>query len=161
VLLVILVTYAMLKSLHLGLNLIPSMPIGFYWQLSNTHIKHGSIVAVCLPNKIAKQGLQRSYLVKGHCPSDAIPVLKEVIAVPGDTVKLTKKYIIVNSKKYWAPYQEFDHNGKPTIMFVKRGVYKHIQDYWLYGSNDPLKSWDSRYYGGVSRSSIKHRYQYL
>ena len=130
------------------------MPIGFYEAVKEKIIHRGDLVSVCLPINIAQEGLSRHYLKHGSCPSDVIPVLKKVVAVPGDTVDLTNRFMTVNNLMYPAAYQAKDHLNKPVKIFIQDGIYKHIQTYWLYGANDSTHSWDSRYYGGVSKSNI-------
>ncbi|MES2142730.1 MAG: signal peptidase I [Pseudomonadota bacterium] len=104
--------------------------------------------------KIAAVALQRGYLRVGSCPSKVIPVLKQVIAIPGDTVTLTDSNIIVNGFKYLAPFMPMDHNKQPLQKFIANGSYQPSGGYWIYGANDPQNSWDSRYYGAVSRTAI-------
>lgn len=137
------------------------MPIGFYRRIMITKIKRGDLVAVCLPKRIAVVALERGYLRAGNCPSKVIPVLKQVIAVPGDTVILTNSNITVNGVKYTAPFMPLDHNKKALQKFISNGLYQHTDGYWIYGANDPINSWDSRYYGAVTRKAISGVYKPL
>lgn len=139
----------LLQFNHLQINLTPSMPLGIYRIIQN-----GDIVAVCLPNHIAQKGLEKKHLIKGKCPSGVISVVKEVIAIPGDTVTLSQEGITVNNQFYPAPKRSTDSQGLVIKRFVENGVYSTINDYWLYGSHSPNYSWDSRYFGGVSKESI-------
>ena len=148
-----LIVIAFSRISQVRFNYTPSMPVGFYIGNIYTNIHPQDIVAVCLPLSINVYGLKRSYLLHGHCPGGAISVLKTVIAVPGDTIQLTNQAILVNGIYYFAPYQAIDHAGRHTKKFVLNGTY-HSTGYWLYGSNDFIHSWDSRYYGPVSRENI-------
>ncbi len=127
---------------HIRINLSHSMPIGLYQKI-NKAPELGDTVAVCLSEPVAREGLDQGYLLPGYCPSKMLPVLKMLIAVPGDTVVVTEKFMLVNDQKYDAPQQlgvnHFD--GVPN-------------SYWSYGSNAAERSWDSRYFGGVDRKSI-------
>ncbi len=129
------------------------MPLGFYYRRSPEVIHRGDIVAVCLPSGITQEGLNQHYLVQGSCQHASMPVAKQIVAILGDTVKLTQQAIIVNGVSYPAPHQFVDHNGKPVKQFIRFGTY-HSTGYWLYGSHDYVHSWDSRYYGRVSRENI-------
>jgi conjugative transfer signal peptidase TraF len=142
------------KHSGLGINYTSSLPIGIYQKSSISVIHHDDIVAVCLPAAIAHEGLVRDYLAHGHCPGGSVPVLKQVIAIPHDTVKLTNQQITVGNQAYFAPQQAHDHNGIRVKHFIQNGTYQNIKTYWLYGYNAPFNSWDSRYYGGVKRSQI-------
>lgn len=130
------------------------MPIGFYEQIMTREIKRGDLVSVCLPKPIAAVALQRGYLRAGNCPSEVVPVLKRVIAIPGDTITLTNSDITVNGLKYYAPFMSIDHNKRPLQKFIHNGLYQSNHGYWIYGDNDPIQSWDSRYYGAVDRKAI-------
>ena len=130
------------------------MPLGFYQRIDTSKIKQGDLVSVCLPKQIAAIALQRGYLRSGSCPSQVIPVLKQVIAIPGDTVTLTDSNIIVNGFKYLAPFMPMDHNKQPLQKFIPNGIYRSSGGYWIYGANDAVNSWDSRYYGAVNRAAI-------
>ncbi len=135
-------------------NYTESMPVGFYQKIHVAKIKDGDLAAVCLPNIIAIAGLKNHYLAKGSCQNGSTPVLKKIIAMPGDTVLLTNQFIKVNKIFYDAPTQTKDPQNHVVKKFISNSEYKHIHSYWLYGSNDPKYSWDSRYYGGINKSHI-------
>lgn len=129
------------------------MLIGFYRKTGTVEFHQGDIIAVCLPRVIAEYGLAQGYLQHGHCSAESIAVLKQVIALPGDTIQLTNQAIVVNGVRYFFPYQAYDRLGRRMDKFVANGIYKSI-GYWLYGSHDVTHSWDSRYYGPVARENI-------
>lgn len=130
------------------------MPIGFYKKIQSTIIVRNDLVAVCLPDYIAKTGLKQHYVSHGTCQNGSTPVLKKVIEIPGDSVFLSNLYILVNHVSYYAPFQSKDRHNYPVKKWIKNGSYKNINSYWVYGENDPVYSWDSRYYGGVARHNI-------
>ncbi len=80
-----------------------------------------------------------------------MPVLKQLIALPGDIVEVTSTDIIVNGQMYPAKIHTRDHQGR----ILKRQIFKKsvVDNYWLYGTASE-NSWDSRYYGGVDRNNI-------
>lgn len=130
------------------INLTPSMPLGIYY-LSNNTPKRGDIVAACLPDNISKEGLMRHYLLYGHCQGHSMPVLKKIIAVPGDKVIVTDTEMIVKERIFIAPQQTTDLNRLPVTHFIDKNFYGHAIGFWLYGENNSVRSWDSRYYGGI------------
>ncbi len=139
------------------INLTPSMPLGLYYFSSSTP-RRGDIVAVCLPENIASEGLKRHYLFYGHCHDNgtmhSMAVLKQVIAVPDDEVIVGNTEIMVNGQIYTAPQQATDSNDLPITHFIHKSFYNYTTGYWLYGQNDPVHSWDSRYYGVIPREDI-------
>lgn len=155
----VIVVVFIMKIFSIRFNETSSMPIGFYRKAHETHIHRGDLVSVCLPKKIAQAGLTAHYLSKGRCASGAVAVLKKVIAIPHDTVRLTNQWMIVNGIMYHAPKQLIDSHHHPVKQFVKNGVYHNIQSFWLYGVNDPKLSWDSRYYGGIPQVNIMGVYK--
>ena len=160
-LLLLFIFYCTLHLFHININDTPSMPMGLYRRMASATVHRGDIVSVCLPRPIARVGLQAGYLMKGACPSGAIAVLKKVIAVPHDTVRLTRQAIIVNGRAYFAPQQSQDDYGHAIKKWGPLGTYKNTHAYWLYGGNAPMKSWDSRYYGGVPVCAIQGVYKPL
>lgn len=152
---VILLALMLMKIFSVTFNFTPSMPIGFYYKISKAvNLKVGEDVEVCLPEKIGKVGLKRGYIDEGSCPGGFEPIVKKLIAVPGDKISLTKKSIIVNGVEYRAPYIEYDMHGNHMIAYPIKEITS-TNKYWLYGANDPKYSWDSRFYGGVEIQNIK------
>ena len=144
----------------LKINLSSSMPMGLYWPMPTDVYHRGDWVAVCLPIKIAEEGLRRGYLSRGRCASGSMPVLKMIMALPHDQVILTSTSINVNGTAYWAPHQLQDHSGCPVHAFMASGHYR-AHGYGLYGVGDVIHSWDSRYYGGIESQHIIGRYRLM
>lgn len=136
-------------------NVTPSMPIGIYLKGSKS-ITKGNIFLVCLTDTYSKIGLQRHYLISGgHICREMEPLIKRIIAVPGDHVVLSDDYIIVNNVKYPYPTSYSDSLNRPLSVYP-RGDYPNTTGYWLLGDHD-IKSWDSRYWGLVVAGQIKNR----
>lgn len=154
---VICITSVLLAALsitfHLRINTSSSMPIGIYREVQ-TQIIRGSLVEVCLPDAIAKIGLMRSYLAGGRCLNRAEPVIKEVIAVGGDTVDLHNENIQVNGRVVSNSKTLTADSGGRAIPAVPRQRYVlQANGLWLYG-NHHIASWDSRYFGAIHSRSV-------
>jgi conjugative transfer signal peptidase TraF len=134
-------------------NLSPSEPVGIYKIIKSGEIKRGDIVAICLSKEWQDYGLQRHYLLPGIRCQGSAPLIKTVIAVPGDTVVLNDDKIVVNEKTFFYATQYFDSKHRP-LKTLPRGDYKNIKGYFLIGTHD-TESWDSRYWGFVNRSMIR------
>jgi conjugative transfer signal peptidase TraF len=134
------------------------MPLGIYIR-SVGKIQVGNIVLICLNDPYKTLGLKKSYLEIGHKCNGADPVIKMVIAVPGDHVVLANGYIEVNGIKYLFKTFHWDGMGRKLNVYP-RGNYSSTVGYWLIGTHD-IKSWDSRYWGPVSKKQILRKIKLL
>ena len=114
-----------------------------YNEVCDTHfadeeikIQQGDKVSLCLETEIDNQD----------------QLIKRVIAVPGDTVVLTRDSIIVNGLLYPYPTQRTDDHGRRLYAYP-RGIYPGTPGYWVVSINS-IDSLDSRYCGPISRSKI-------
>lgn len=137
-----------------------SIPVGFYRMVPMGSIQRGDYISFCLPDKIANLGLERAYINPGSCANGSEELLKEVIAVAGDRVEVSDSAIRVNYQNlalsYFAPTAVVDKDHLPVHRFIKNGTCI-AKGYWVYGYGNPRYSWDSRYYGEIPRTNIKHR----
>lgn len=154
-------TWLIIFVCHYRFNITGSMPIGIYQRVDQSALKIGEIVSVCLPDEMAEEGKERDYLLSGQCAHHTKPILKEIIALPGDTVTVTDLGLYVNQKFYVAPELQEDHNYLPIRRWTKNKTYHDIKTVWLYGANDSRNSWDSRYFGGVPIKNILGVYRII
>jgi conjugative transfer signal peptidase TraF len=136
------------------INITPSMELGFY-RKSMSHIKRGDIIAFCLPDPYKTLGLSKHYIQEGKKCEGADPLIKLVIAVPGDHVTLAKNYIEVNANKYFYATFSDDSEGR-SLEIYPRGDYQNTQGYWLVGTH-AKNSWDSRYWGPIGKDRILYK----
>lgn len=134
------------------MNWTSSMPIGIYRVDDTAEPVVGSTVELCLPDQLAQSAYINGYIGKGRCKNGFEPLVKEVIAVPGDMVSIANDGITVNGKFYYAPQALIDSKGHQLTPQNLKNT--KINGYVLYGMNNPEESWDSRYYGIVDRSNI-------
>lgn len=141
------------------LNATPSLPSGLYLQYplpQDTSVQRGTLATLCLTYGAERFGLRRSYLPKDlgdntQCPGFAPPLLKRVLAGPGDTVRVALDGIFVNGVKESLPPPHCDPKGRVIPIQYGTHVLADAQ-YWLY--TDLYFSYDSRIYGPVHRSQI-------
>lgn len=142
-------------AMRLRVNLTRSLPLGLYRTVQSRAIARGSIVLVCLPERIAKFARERGYLWRGICPGDTAPVGKLVLAVAGDTVRLAESGLRVNGRL--VPYTEplkTDSKGRPTIHYPYGRYAVGRDQLWLYSPFN-RRSFDSRYFGPIPTESVK------
>ena len=122
----------------------------------NREPSRGDLVLVCLPEDVARFGLERGYLARGHgCGDDIEPVGKVLAALPGDAVEIAPKFVAINGRP-WTNTATLlrDSRGNP-ITHLSWGT-RRVQSgqAWLIGASD-AHSWDSRYFGSVPLTSIR------
>ena len=136
---------------HIIINITPSMKLGFY-RKTNGEIRHGDIIAFCLPEPTKTLGLSRLYIEKGRACDGSDPLIKEVIAIPGDRVVLQDEFVEVNDQRF--PYRTIYNDSEGRALSVyPRGEYPNTEGYWLIGTH-AHHSWDSRYWGAVKKDQI-------
>jgi conjugative transfer signal peptidase TraF len=140
-----------------------SMPRGLYTSEAFAEVpERGDTVEVCLPTEPARIARERRYLSAGiFCPDGVQPIVKAVLAVPGDTVVVTPHGFMVDGVLVpnTRALQE-DSRGRP-LQPVSPGRYPvRAGTVWLFSSSVP-NSYDSRYYGPIPRSALRRRYHPL
>ena len=136
----------------LHVNLTDSLPRGIY-QETREPIMRGVLVMECLPLELAKLGLQRGWLMRGSCPTGAMPVLKRVVAVAGDTVELGE-YVTINGQVLLGTRTLFlDSQGREIPRKARGTITLQEGEVFLLANYTPT-SWDSRYYGAARVEDI-------
>ena len=135
------------------INLTDSLPRGIYRDTQQP-ITYGVLVAECLPQEWAELAVKRGWLGPGACANGTTPILKKVVAMPGDRVDLTNAYVAVNGKVLLLTASLLLDSQGREIPRVKRGTYILKEDeYWLIADNI-VNSLDSRYMGPAKRKDI-------
>jgi conjugative transfer signal peptidase TraF len=143
--------FVLMKLFGVMINVTPSMKEGIYIRAYGA-IKRGDIVAACLPEPYKTIGLKNLYIEKGSKCDGADPVIKKIIAVPGDDVILDDNYIIVNNTRL--PFKTLHKDSSERVLNIyPRCRYLRTNGYWLIGTDSP-KSWDSRYWGFIKKEHI-------
>ncbi len=144
----------LVNELPIRVNMTNSMPRGIYFLTNARAIHVSDLVMVCLDDSLAQFALARGYLSVGHCGNGIEPLLKQVVALGGDWVKLETNSVMVNGNSL--PHSatlSLDILNR-SLPFVPRGIYiLKANQLWLYGT-ESAKSWDSRYFGMVDRARV-------
>lgn len=151
---VMLGTFLAFGFLGIRFNSSPSMPVGLYIVTTDDH---ANLVEFCPSEPFASLSIVRGYRDEGVCADGAAPLLKPVVARAGDVVELSSAGISVNGRLLpnTAPLSK-DSNGRQLQPWgfgrylVKSGTV------WVASSYHP-RSFDSRYFGPVETSAIRHR----
>lgn len=139
------------------INESPSLPIGV-WRVSplERDLRRGDVVSFCPPDTQAfREARGRGYLGAGLCEGGYEPLLKPIAAIEGDRVTGTEDGISINGRLI-ANSKSLTRDGAGLPLpspgandfIVARG------EVWVISSYNPL-SFDSRYFGPVSMSSVE------
>ncbi|PYV71404.1 MAG: conjugative transfer signal peptidase TraF [Acidobacteria bacterium] len=114
------------------------------------------VVEFCPVGSFAELSKERGYRRRGICPDGASPMLKPIVAHAGDTVEVSAHGIAINGTLLHntAP-RTTDSRGRTLTpwRFGKYGVAPGFV--WVASQYNPL-SFDSRYYGPILVSQIRH-----
>ena len=134
-------------------NASASLPIGLYRTTSDIAAR---LVEFCPSEPYANLSANRAYRGKGNCPDGAEPLMKPIVAVPGDVVEVSPQGVAVNGR--------FLQNSAPRAFDTKNGILQH----WPFGayrvspgtawviSSFNARSFDSRYFGPIPTGAIRH-----
>ncbi len=131
-----------------------SLPIGLY-RVSTA--ADANLAEFCPPEPLSRLSVVRQYRNRGNCPDGDNPLMKPIVAGPGDVVVLSESGLKVNGKllRNSAPRSQ-DSNARP-LPHYPFGTYRVSSGtVWVASSYHPL-SFDSRYFGPIQTSVIRHR----
>ncbi len=135
-------------------NASPSVAPGLYRELARP-AERGDLVAVCLPERVARWARGRGYVGRGGCAGGAAQVGKWVAGIEGDRVGVSDEAIVVAGRRLERSERvERDGGGKP-VPRVEAGSYVlRAGEVWLH-SGRHRRSLDSRVFGPVDVSRIR------
>lgn len=131
-----------------------SLPIGLY-RVSNA--ADANLAEFCPPEPVSRLSVVRQYRNRGNCPDGDNPLMKPIVARSGDVVVLSKSGLEVNGSllRNTAPRSQ-DSKARP-LPHYPFGTYQVVAGtVWVASSYHPL-SFDSRYFGPIPMSIIRHR----
>lgn len=137
-------------------NATPSLPAGLYRITSDSKAPFAEL---CPPGPLGPISVQRGYRRFSYgenCPDGGEPLLKVIIARGGDLVQTSPNGISVNGA--WVPNTApaiRDSEGRP-IGAWPFGRYRVVTGTVWVASSYNAKSFDSRYFGPVRVTQIKH-----
>ena len=134
-------------------NLTKSLP-GLIYIITGDN--SSPLVEFCPEGISAQLSKERGYRRLGTCPDGAAPMLKPVVAKAGDIVEVSANGITVNGTllRNTAPRGK-DSRGRP-LMPWPFGTYRVCSGFVWVASEYNALSFDSRYYGPIRASRIRH-----
>jgi conjugative transfer signal peptidase TraF len=133
------------------------MPVGLYRSRPGADasaLVAGTIVAVCLPDRLAMWGRRRGYLMHGRCPDGVAPIGKPIFAASGDTVTVTSSGLARNCILTADTRPLVHDRAGRSLLRIPFGTYPvALGQLWLV-STHTASSWDSRYFGPVPAADV-------
>ncbi|MGN6773668.1 conjugative transfer signal peptidase TraF [Rhizobium sp.] len=134
------------------INLTPSEPLGL-WRIAalDRVVSAGDLVFICPPQTpVIREARERGYLRSGTCPGGVAPLIKTVIAVPGQHVDIGAGVAIDGRPIAFSDLAQHDGKGRPMVPYSGGAV--PAQSVFLHS---PFRSsYDSRYFGPLPVSGI-------
>jgi conjugative transfer signal peptidase TraF len=136
------------------INTTASLPLGLYRAI-DAPVARGAFVKFCPPQSaVFDEAARRGYLHAGFCPGGYGPLLKRVLAVPGDRVQVAGDGVRIDgrlvplSAPMWA-----DGSGRPMPRYAQDRVLA-ASELMLMSDVSPV-SFDARYFGPVDRDQVQ------
>ncbi|MVA56872.1 conjugative transfer signal peptidase TraF [Agrobacterium vitis] len=134
------------------LNLTPSEPLGL-WRIQALYrdVAVGDLVFVCPPATATfEEAWQRGYLRRGLCASGFAPLIKTVVALPGQHVAIGET-IEVDGVPLGASRLRKSDGQRRAIVPYSGGV---VPRGYLFLHSSFESSYDSRYFGPIPDSGL-------
>jgi len=157
-------------SLHLGLyvNTSSSLEKGIYLRSDlvdffnfknskQTKYKKGDLVAFCPPNlPVFNEAKKRRYIGISSCKGNLGIMMKEITATQNDLITINKNGVIINGKlRQNSKPLAFDNQAQKMPQIYLKNYKLKEKEVLLMGKTS--NSFDSRYFGAIKESQIKHR----
>nr|WP_244301590.1 conjugative transfer signal peptidase TraF [Stappia sp. P2PMeth1] len=134
------------------LNLTPSYPLGL-WRIVplDRPIATGDLVFICPPDNAAfSQAHERGYVRRGLCSGWLSPLIKTVVALPGQLVVVDVGITIDGSVLAHSDIRRTDAEGR-ALSSWSGGI---VPAGYLFLHSTFAGSYDSRYFGPIPASGV-------
>lgn len=151
-----LIVLAAMSAYHHGirLNLSHSYPPGVYVitpQISPIALHQ--LILFCPPNNEALiLAKERGYIQAGWCSAGTVPMMKRIIAMPGDDVSFTH-VVTINGQPLDDAHRDLTDSKQRPLPQLSPFIVPE-SSVFVYSEHAPETSFDSRYFGPVPMANI-------
>lgn len=134
------------------INLTPSYPVGLWRIVSlDRDVETGDLVFICPPQTPAfRLALERGYVRPGLCPGWISPLIKTVVALPGQDVVIGNSVTVDRDPIAHSAIRRTDVEGR-VLTAHPGGI---VPDGHLHLHSDFAGSYDSRYFGPIPAAGL-------
>ncbi|MEQ8933926.1 MAG: conjugative transfer signal peptidase TraF [Zhengella sp.] len=133
-------------------NVTPSYPLGL-WQIETLDrpIAVGDRIFICPPaGSSVDLARERGYLPRGLCPAGTAPLIKTVVALASQSIRVEGQVIIDDAPLPASTVHSRDAEGRPMAPWTG-GV---VPEGELFLHSDFVGSYDSRYFGPLPAAGV-------
>ncbi|WP_127071452.1 conjugative transfer signal peptidase TraF [Pelagibacterium lentulum] len=133
-------------------NFTPSYAYGL-WRIEplDREVRAGDRIFICPPaDTAAELALERGYLPRGLCPSGTGPLIKTVVALPGQSVEIDGQVIIDGEPLPFSRVLSADAEGRAMPVYAGGQIGEGV----LFLHSDFVGSYDSRYFGPIPAEGV-------
>ncbi|MDR2819478.1 MAG: conjugative transfer signal peptidase TraF [Desulfovibrio sp.] len=134
------------------INVTASMPPGIYRIFFDETPKRGGYVSFCPDEDAAAVALNAGYLQPGSCMSGVRPLLKILVGVAGDTLRIAPEGVYINEALL--PESAVLTKDKNGVALAHKAPEGSIPDGQAFLLANHQGSYDSRYFGFVPASRL-------
>jgi len=150
-------SFALFDATGLRLCTSASLPIGLY----KVTREKSTLVEFCPAEPFAHIASERGYRDAGSCADRRAPLLKPVVALPGDQVTFSASGLAVNGAFLAnTAALPLDSHGRGLTAWAA-GTYRVRPGELVVASSYSVKSFDSRYFGPIRTASVRERLEPL
>ncbi len=136
------------------INTTPSFPLGI-WQIATLErpLQVGDTIFICPPAERPEFELarERQYLSTGICDGKFPPLIKTVVALPGQNVSVSGQEVYIDGHRLaHSKIMKRDGQGRPMTAYDGGEVPPDT----VFLHSDYVASYDSRYFGPIPTKGI-------
>ena len=146
--LLVVVSISKCFSMYFFIQITDSMPKGLYYKKNLDKIMIGDIAVFSPPDNAKQIIYERGWLLKNlECN-----LMKPVVAIENDVVKISITDGLLINNKYFGPVKSYDSKGLPLTVF--QGQRKIQKEEFFFASSYCPNSFDSRHFGPIKKNAL-------
>ena len=138
-----------------------SLPRGYYFTYPGIRFKPGDIVLICVSDQLRLRVMHKLGLpyTDDDCRSHTPYLLKQIVAIAGDRVEITREGVRVNGYLY--PHsQSFNSYHMINLLPQPLGEFQ-LKNGEFFVLGQTTYSYDSRYFGVIHHDEIYRKAKFL